>query len=106
MATKELKVQPDIVKAKAEQMATCTGQIKNTFGNIELEITSLKTVWESDASKTFQNKFENLKDDIQRMFGVAEEYTDDLLQITTTYNTVEQEANALANQLRDDVFHI
>jgi len=106
MATKELKVQPDIVKEKANQMADCTSQIKLTFSNIKIEVESLKTVWDSDASKTFQKKFNDLQDDVQRMFGVSEEYTEDLMQIASTYTTVEEEANALAGQLRDDVFHI
>jgi len=107
MASKEIKIQPDIVKQKAEQMANCTSQIKNTFSNINIEVGSLKQVWDSDASRTFQTKFDNLQDDIQRMFGVAEEYSEDLIAIATTFINTEEEANNLVqSQLRDDVFHI
>ena len=106
MASKELKVQPAEVKQKAAQMAVCTGQIKNTFNNIKLEVESLKLTWDSEASRAFQGKFNGLQDDIQRMFGVAEEYSEDLEAIANTYLQTESDAAAEVNKLSDDVFRI
>ena len=106
MATKELKADPAIVNKIANQMSTCQQQIVNTFSNIKLEVDSLKNIWDSDSSRTFQTKFDGLQDDIQRMLGVAKEYSDDLTQISTTYSQIEQEAQQVNQTLTDDVFHV
>lgn len=106
MANKEIKIDPAVVNQKAGQMSNCTGQIEGVFNNIKIEVSSLKSVWDSDASRAFQSKFDALQDDIQRMIGVAREYSEDLVEISRTFTQIEQEAVQLEQALQDDVFHV
>ena len=105
---KTFRVDPAAALQKAGAMEDCEKKIENTFGSIDTEINSdIRKAWESDdASRIFYQKYDGIKDDIQRMFRISNEYIKDLRDIAQTYRNIEQGVTDTVNPLSTDIFNV
>lgn len=102
-----LKVKPDVLTAKAGELSTERIKILNIMDEVKSEISSLNGVWISDASTEYQNRFKQIYDDIENVLTIVAEYTSDLNEAATIYETAEKSAKSAAEGLpTDGVFKV
>ncbi len=104
MATGTLRVTPQQLErtasgfeSKAREVQTITQQMTST-------VTSLTgQVWSGEAATAYVTKFKGLQDDMDRIYKMIQEHSDDLIQMARQYSDVETKNEDLANQLASDV---
>lgn len=94
-----LKVQPDVLISTSNEMSAEKSAIFNIMEEAKSEINSLPASWEGDASGTFQNRFQQIYDDIDKILRVIGEYSSDLNDAAEIYRQAERNAVATAEGL-------
>lgn len=80
-----LKVQPEVLSTKADEIAVEKNSIVGIMDQVKSEISSLTGTWSSNASDDFQAKFKQLYDDMDNVFVILTEYINDLKQAAEVY---------------------
>lgn len=101
---KELRVDPQLMKAKAGEMDAKRTDIQNTMNNIKNEMDSLKTSFISDGATKAQFQFQTAQADVEAMLNVVAEYSSDLQQLAALYDKTQNDAITAANALPTDIF--
>lgn len=102
-----LKVQPDVLIAKAGEFSTEKNVISGLMDQAKSDITSLTGVWKSEAADEFQGRFRQIYDDIENMLAVVSETISDLNEAANIYSTAEKAAKNVAEGLpTDGVFRV
>ncbi len=102
-----LKVQPDVLIAKAGELSTEKTTIMGLMDQTKSHITSLAGVWKSQASDEYQGRFKQIYNDIDNMLAIVSEYISDLNEIAGVYSTAEKNAKSEAEGLpTDGVFRV
>lgn len=99
-----LKVTPErltqgaeVFKSNATNIASITTEMTNL-------VTGLATnVWQGEASTAFISKFKMLDDDIQKLIGMVNEHSNDLIEMANTYRSTENSNEELTDSLDIDV---
>jgi WXG100 family type VII secretion target len=102
MADITLRVSPDVLNAKADEMNGQKTTILQIMEQAKQEITSLTGTWRSAAADEFQNRFRQIYDDIDNMLAVASEHISDIKEAAQIYTTAEQAAKLAAEGLPTD----
>lgn len=102
-----LKVQPDVLIAKAGELATEKTAIIGLMDQAKSDVSSLVGVWKSEASDEYQGRFKQVYDDIENMLAIVTEYVSDLNEVANVYSTAEKAAKSAAEGLpTDGVFKV
>jgi len=102
-----LKVQPEVLVAKAGELSTEKTVIMGLMDQTKTEITSLTGTWKSEASDEYQGRFKQIYDDIDNMLAIVSEHISDLNEAANLYTTAEKAAKAAAEGLpTDGVFKV
>ncbi|UNC91122.1 WXG100 family type VII secretion target [Candidatus Contubernalis alkaliaceticus] len=102
-----LKVQPDVLIAKAGELSTEKTTIMGLMDQTKSNINSLAGVWKSQASDEYQGRFKQIYNDIDNMLAIVSEYISDLNEIASVYSTAEKNAKSEAEGLpTDGVFRV
>lgn len=102
-----LKVQPDVLIAKAGELSSEKTSIMGLMDQAKSDISSLTGVWKSEASDEFQGRFKQIYDDIDNMLAIVSEYISDLNEAANIYSTAEKAAKNTAEGLpTDGVFRV
>jgi WXG100 family type VII secretion target len=102
MADITLRVKPEVLSAKADEMDNQKSQIIQLMDQAKQEITSLPGTWKSAAADEFQNRFKQIYDDIDNMLAVAAEHISDIKEAAQIYTAAEQAAKTAAEGLPTD----
>jgi WXG100 family type VII secretion target len=102
-----LKVQPDVLIAKAGDLSREKTTITGLMNQAKDEITSLRDAWKSPAADEYQGRFNQIYDDIDNMFAIIAEHISDLNEAANIYTTAEKSAKTVAEGLpTDGVFRV
>lgn len=102
-----LKVQPDVLIAKAGELSTEKTNVISLMDQAKSEINSLVGSWKSEASDEYQGRFKQVYDDIENMLAIVSEYIGDLNEVANIYQTAEKTAKNVAEGLpTDGVFRV
>lgn len=102
-----LKVQPDVLIAKAGELGNEKSAIMSLMDQAKSDITSLTGVWKSEASDEYQGRFKQVYDDIDNMLAIVSEHISDLNEAASVYSTAEKAAKSAAEGLpTDGVFRV
>ena len=88
----ELKVDPEVLIAKAGELSTEKTAIMGFVDSIKEDMNSLTAVWKSEASDTYQARFKQIYDDIDNILAIATEHINDLNEAAEIYKTAENTA--------------
>ncbi|MDR1605191.1 MAG: WXG100 family type VII secretion target [Gracilibacteraceae bacterium] len=102
MADITLRVDPNVLNAKAGEMDGHKNSIIQIMEQAKQEITSLTGTWKSAAADEFQNRFKQIYDDIDNMLAVASEHITDIKEAAQIYITAENAAKTAAEGLPID----
>lgn len=104
MAEGTLRVTPEKLQATASSFAG----IGTTVKNLTQQMTSIATglsgqVWSGEAATAYVNKFNGLQDDMERIYKLIKEQSDDLIAIAQEIIVAENTNTELVNSLSSDV---
>lgn len=96
-----LNVTPEALTAKAGEMEAQRSAISALLEEAKDGINSLvsQEIWVSDASSTYQNKFNTSYQELSEILKVIQEYTSDLEQSAEFYTEGQRAAEAAAEGL-------
>lgn len=98
-----IKVDPQKLISTADEFNTTGGQVKGLTDQMLSIIDSLKSVWEGEASTTYNTKFHQLEDDMNKMYRMIEEHVRDLNEMAQQYITAENANVDMGSSLAGDV---
>lgn len=84
-----LKVDPQKLITTASDFSTTGGEVRNLTSEMISIVNSLSSVWEGEAATTYNTKFHELDDDMERMHRMIQEHVKDLNDMATQYITAE-----------------
>jgi len=92
-----LKVDPQVIEAKASEMLMEKNQISITLEQVKADINSLAIAWKGTASDEFLTRFKQVYNDIDLLLAIAQEYGTDLNEIAQIHRTAETAATNIAS---------
>lgn len=98
-----IKVNPDTLKSTASEFASQGASLQQTTTAMIDLINGVTSAWAGEAAQSYINKFNQLQDDMDRMFRMVQEYSNDLQEIATAYQAGEQNSMEAAEALSTDV---
>lgn len=98
-----LRVDPQKLISTADEFRTTGGQVRSMTDRMLSIVDSLKSVWEGDAATTYNTKFHQLEDDMNRMYRMIDEHVKDLNEMAQRYMEAENSNNEAGNSLAGDV---
>ena len=101
---KALVVDPQEVLNKSADMKNIRNDLSSILTSIGDAMTSLKNIWESEASNTFQVQFEKIQTATEDILKIVDEYTGDLDEIAENYMKTEQKIDNSVHELESDIF--
>ena len=99
-----------IIKVSSEKLSSAAGEF-GTQGNTVRTITDnmlnlasgLISVWEGEAAQTYMRKFNELEDDMQRIFRMIQEHSEDLKEMAANYQNADRQNEEAAAALGTDI---
>lgn len=98
-----IKVDPQKLISTSEEFGGTGNQIKTLTDNMISIIDSTKSVWEGDAATTYNTKFHQLQDDMDKMHRMIQEHVRDLIDMAQQYIDAENINIDTGNSLAGDV---
>lgn len=104
MAAGTLRVTPEKLQATASSFEGIGGTVQNLTQQMTSIVTGLSgQVWSGEAATAYVNKFNGLQDDMDRIYKMIKEHSDDLIEMARNFSGTELENADLANSLSSDV---
>ncbi|MDO4647770.1 MAG: WXG100 family type VII secretion target [Eubacteriales bacterium] len=104
MAAGILKVTPEQLQSTAASFEGHGTEVNNLTQQMTALVTGLSgQVWTGEAATAYVNKFNQLQDDMQRIYKMIKEHSTDLIEMAQQYSSAEQTSVELANSLSGDV---
>lgn len=97
-----LRVTPETMINISGQFSTSNNSVKNLTNQMLNIASALKSTWGGEAANVFYQKLNGLQNDINKLFKMIKEHTDDLQQMAKTYQTAERANQATASSLKVD----
>ena len=98
-----LKVSPDVLKSKAQEIESEINRIQSYWKQISKMILNSRSYWAGEASEEHQKYRVDVEDDMQVIFKRLREHPRDLLSMADIYISTEQEVIEEVSVLPDDV---
>lgn len=104
MASGILRVTPEKLQATASSFESSASSVNSLTQNMTSVVTSLSgQIWSGEAATAYVNKFNGLQDDMNRIYKMIKEHSDDLTTIAQQMIAAENANKDLANGLSSDV---
>lgn len=102
----ELKVTPSQLKSKANDFKGKANSVRTTTNSMLNEIKTITgQTWSGDAAEAYKKRFARLEKDMEQMYKMITEYSDDLMDIAAQYEATERINETLSNALATDVIN-
>lgn len=103
MAGIDLKVSPDTLKTKAQEIQSQISRFESYWNQLNQIVRNTKGYWIGDASNSHQSQMSDYEEDVRRLLLRLKEHPNDLLKMAGIYEKVEETAVKSANTLPGDV---
>lgn len=98
-----LKASVDEIKKSSAKFGNLATETKKLTDSMMRLAENSKSVWQGEAQSAYWKKFDGLKDDMQKMFKMIDEYRTDLSAIAKNYESAENANKTAAAALKSDV---
>jgi len=103
MATSiQLRVDPNVLRQKAEEFQTLIQSIQRTFEQVQQTASHTLGYWRGEAGDRCREGYRSYEDDIQYILGRLKEHPKDLLQMAGLYEQTESHVVRIGEQLKVD----
>ena len=82
-----LKVTPEKLIQASGTFATTGTQVKNLTGEMMTLVDSLQGIWQGEASGTFLTRFKTLQTDMDKLYRMIAEHSQDLTEMAGHYQS-------------------
>lgn len=104
MASGILRVTPEKLQATASGFESTGSTVQSLTQQMTSIVTSLSgQVWSGEAATAYVNKFTGLQDDMDRIYKMIQEHSEDLIAMAQQYISAEAANVDAANSLSSDV---
>ncbi|MDE5778007.1 MAG: WXG100 family type VII secretion target [Lachnospiraceae bacterium] len=103
MSSIMLKVKPDVLISKSDEIRQSIKVIDKNFKEIDKLITGTKNYWQGDASDTHVQQYQRMKEDFDTIVKRLMEHPTDLEKMAGVYQEVEEAIEQMATSLPTDV---
>ncbi len=103
MGSMNLKVTPDQLKSKSQEIQKEISAIEADFQKIDDYVTGTKKYWEGEASNTHIKSYNKMKDDFKTIVKRLKEHPKDLEQMAGVYESAESTIQSIATALPTDI---
>lgn len=103
MAGIQLKVTPDTLKSKAQEVQSQIKSFETQWKQLQDIVTKTKGYWVGEASDLHQKQFKDYKEDVDKILKRLNEHPVDLMKMANVYDEGEAAAIAIAQSLPEDV---
>ncbi len=97
-----LRVTPEKMISISGQFGSSNSTVKNLTNNMLNIASALKSTWGGEAANTYYQKLNGLTNDMNKLYKMIKEHTDDLQLMAKTYQTAERANQATASSLKVD----
>lgn len=99
----EIKVEPDVLDAKAQEVSSAVSQMEQLFNSIQATVDRTQYYWIGEAGNVHRNAFREQKDDIEVILKRLKEHPVDLRKIANTYRTTERDQTNISSQMSSNL---
>lgn len=97
-----LKVTPAALQAKSGEFDQNRAIIRNLIEQMNSKVGGISSHWQGDASTAYQNSYNGLRDDIDRLDRMIAEHVRDLNEMAAIYSKAEDKAEQAGQALPKD----
>lgn len=90
MAELILKVTPEEVRDKANQISQHKGQMEGNMQEMMQKVGQLGEVWKTPSGENYIEKYQSVRQEIQDSLNALQKHTENLVQAAETYESLEQ----------------
>ncbi len=101
--TGNLLVTPEKLIETSSEFSSCMSQVNGLTTSMMDLVHSMTGTWEGEAASAFQNKFNELQDDIQKMANMINEHVTDLNEMASIYQKAESKSQEISGALSGNV---
>ncbi len=103
MANIQLKVSPEVLRAKAQEISGQIQMIENNWRRMYDLIQNSKSYWQGEASEYHRKYLKENDEETKKLLKRLREHPIDLQKMAGVYVEAEQKAVQIASALPDDV---
>jgi len=98
-----LKVTPEKLLSSSEEFGATGQQMSNLTNEMMNLVMSLKGIWSGEASMAYGNKFSSLQTDMDKLYRMVLEHSQDLSEMARGYSEAETTNMDTGNSLNSNV---
>ena len=99
----QLLVEPEKLISTSTEFDTTGGQVKSITDNMLSIVKALNSSWVGEAATAYQSKFNELEDDMNRIYSMISEHVRDLQEMAGVYQQAEAKNVEESSGLPGDV---
>ena len=99
----ELRVEPELIAAKAYNVKSKIGELQQAFEAMEQSVNKTRQYWIGEAGEAHRDYFERKKGQMEEMIRRWNEEVSDMFEISDTYEMAEKAILEAAQGLPADV---
>ncbi|MDD3253300.1 MAG: WXG100 family type VII secretion target [Lachnospiraceae bacterium] len=101
--TGSLLVTPEKLMETSSEFSNCMSQVQSLTTSMMDLIHGMNSFWEGEAASAYNNKFNELQDDIQKIHTMINEHVTDLNEMATIYKNAESKSQEISQALSGNV---
>lgn len=98
-----LKASVADIRRASSKFGTLATDTRKLTDNMLKIVQDTRCVWQGDAQNAYAKQFDGLRDDMQKMFKMIDEYRTDLSEVAKNYEAAENANISAARTLKSDV---
>lgn len=98
-----LLVTPEQLRSTANAFQSNMTSVQRATNQMLDLVSQSSRYWEGEASSSYRNKFNQLRDDIDKIHRMIREHVDDLNEMARVYQAAEDANKATSSRLSGDV---
>ncbi len=98
-----LLVTPEQLRSTANSFSSNMSSVQRATNQMLDLVSQSSRYWEGEASASYRNKFNQLRDDIDKIHRMIREHVDDLNEMARVYQAAEDANKATSSRLSGDV---
>lgn len=98
-----IKVTPQELTNAANEFQSAGQQVKSATDKMIMMVSATKSTWSGEAATAYNNKFNQLNDDMVKIYSMINEHVKDLTEMARTYQEAENANVEVASGLTGDI---
>lgn len=98
--TGKLRVTPEKLRTGSQQFQNSCSVVKNLTNSMLNIVSQLNSTWSGEAATGYYGKLRGLEPDMNKLYKMIKEHTDDLMEMANTYQQAENANKQTASALK------